>query len=113
MIHQKAALALMKSFSFDQGEAAEELDLETRLEQQNLVIQTILALMLEKGVFTEDEFRVMAKQMDELDGRRDGKLAEDMTTVACPGCNALVRKTAVECPKCGIALEPDLIHFRK
>lgn len=111
--HLTAARELIRSFS-ESGEDG-ETDIESlqrRLDQQNLVIQTLLTLLLDKGVIQEDEFREWVKRMDRLDGARDGKLAEDKTKVACPSCGKSNLKAAAECKHCGVALDPDLVPPR-
>lgn len=111
MGHRNAAQALMNSFSFGKGECETEIEtLIQRIDQQNLVIQTILVLALEKGVFSEDEFRSWVKQMDELDGVRDGKLAD--APVDCPNCGKPNSKTASKCEHCGREIEPDMVPKR-
>ena len=50
--------------------------LEMRIDRQNLVIQTLLILLLEKKVFDEAECRKWRDYADNLDVRADGRLKE-------------------------------------
>jgi len=112
--HLTAARELMRSFSqpYDDVVETDVEVLQRRLDQQNLVIQTLLALLLEKGVVKEDEFREWVKRMDQLDGARDGKLAEDRSEAPCPSCGKPNVRTASKCRHCGEELEPDLVPPR-
>jgi len=109
--HLNAARALMSSFSPDEANECSDIEsLQALIEQQNLVIQTLLVVLLEKGVFKEEEFNECAKKMDLLDGVRDGRLSEDKSLIACPECGHQNPHTATKCEDCGKALEPHLIQ---
>lgn len=111
--HLTAAHELMKSFSeSDEGDETTVESLQRRLDRQNLGIQTLLAMLLDKGVIQEDDFREWVKRMDQLDGALDGRLAEDKTKVACLSCGKSNFKTTAECKHCGAALDPDLVPPR-
>ena len=75
--HLNAAKALVKAFAPDAEEDREcqdVTDLLAIVEEQNLVLQTLLAILLDKGILTEEEFRTWAGRCDELDGEKDGRL---------------------------------------
>jgi methionyl-tRNA synthetase len=111
--HLTSARELLRSFAQHGAEAETEVEaLQRRLDQQNLVLQALLAMLLEKGVVDETELREWIKRMDALDGARDGRLGDDLTEVACPSCGRSNRKTAAQCRHCGVALEPDLVPPR-
>jgi len=109
--HLSAARSLMSSFNLAEiGEGSDVEHLRTLIGQQNLIIQTLLALLLEKGVIREDEFNDWAQKMDQLDGTRDGKLAEDPSTVVCTTCGCVNPHDATECADCGKELVPRLVY---
>ena len=107
---EAAAKALMASFSFQGSES--DLDpehLKERIERQNLIIQTLLVMLLEKGTITAEEFRETANRVDMCDGVRDGRLSEDKSLLPCPKCSGLNHNQATRCDHCGAALDPELI----
>lgn len=75
--------------------------LEARVERQNLLIQTLLMLLLEKKVIGEEEFRKWLIYVDELDGKRDGRLKADNTPQECPKCHRKNQHKASQCMYCG------------
>ncbi len=84
-----------------QGTALTFDDLSARVERQNLVLQTVLALLLEKRVVDEEELHQWVNYIDRLDGRLDGKLTEDRSPRACPACNRKNPAAAARCAYCG------------
>ena len=109
--HLSAARALMKSFSPDESNDCSDIEsLQEMVEQQNLVIQTLLVLLLDKGVIMEEEFNDWAKKMDELDGVRDGRLSEDRSQIKCPDCAHKNPHGSTKCEECGKELAPHLIQ---
>ncbi|MBI5153796.1 zinc ribbon domain-containing protein [Candidatus Poribacteria bacterium] len=86
--------------------------LETKLERQNLLIQTLLMILLEKKVVHDDEFREWMRYVDELDGARDGKLRENKAPVLCPACGRNNPPAAAKCQYCGAAIESDYLLRR-
>jgi hypothetical protein len=82
--HLNAARALVKAFTPEEEEAREcqdVTDLLALIEEQNLVLQTLLAVLLEKEILTEEEFRKWAAQCDELDGAKDGRLKQGSSPI--------------------------------
>jgi hypothetical protein len=109
--HLSAARAMMKCFEPNRQEALSDIEsLKALVEQQNLIIQTLLVLLLEKKVIDEEEFNEWAKKMDELDGARDGKLSEDKSTSRCPECGRQNPVTSTACMDCGRELKPQYVQ---
>jgi hypothetical protein len=79
--------------------------LELRVDRQNLLIQTLLIVLLEKKIFDEAEFKRWRDYADNLDGRADGKLRESATPVSCPKCQRNNPPTASQCVYCGEPFE--------
>ena len=65
---------------------ADAVRMEGVVDRQNLLIQTLLMILLEKQVIYEDEFREWMEYVDELDGKRDGKVEMADQPTVCPGC---------------------------
>jgi hypothetical protein len=86
--------------------------LQARVERQDLIIQTLLMILLEKKVIHEDEFQEWVIYVDELDGTRDGRLREDTTPVSCPACGRNSLRTSSRCVYCGHELEPEFLIRR-
>lgn len=82
------------------------------IERQNLMIQTLLMILLEKQVIQEEEFREWLIYVDELDGVRDGRVREDKTPVACPKCHRNSPRTATKCIFCGHEFEVEFLARR-
>ncbi len=80
--------------------------LQDRVERLNLVVQTLLALLLEKKVIGEEEFQQWLDYVDELDGVKDGKLREDKRPIPCPSCQRNSPSHARKCSYCGAPLNP-------
>ncbi len=76
-------------------------DLTHRLEKQSLMIQTLLMILLEKNVIQESEFKEWMVYVDELDGKRDGRLREDRSPVKCPSCGRNSPRAKSNCQYCG------------
>jgi len=87
-------------------------ELESRVEKQNLLIQTLLMILLEKKVLHEDEFKEWMLYVDELDGVRDGRIRADKTPVACPKCRRNNSAGAVKCQYCGEEIDPEFLVRR-
>lgn len=80
---------------------SEVADLKTRVEQQNLLLQTLLRVLLAKGTIEKQEFARWMEQVDELDGVRDGRLGKERGTKQCPACNRTNTLKAMRCQYCG------------
>jgi hypothetical protein len=89
--------------------SADLSSLEVRLEQQNLLIQTLLMLLLEKKVIHEDEFKEWMIYVDELDGVRDGRVKAQQGPITCPSCKRNNPRTAVRCQYCGNEFPPEFL----
>jgi hypothetical protein len=83
--------------------------LQLRVERQDMIIQTLLMILLEKKVIHEDEFKEWMVYVDELDGARDGRLKEDKSPVVCPGCGRNSPRMAPKCVYCGHLFEPTFL----
>lgn len=75
-------------------------ELNGRVEEQNLLLQTLLRLLLEKKVVTRDEFRQWMNYVDELDGKRNGRLSRERGVKLCPGCKRKNKVNAFKCLYC-------------
>jgi hypothetical protein len=86
--------------------------LAARVDRQNLIIQALLMLLLEKNVIADQEFRNWLAYADELDGRADGKLTPDNNPIACPACKRNNPSTATCCQYCGQAFAAEYLDHR-
>lgn len=100
------------SKSSGQSISADFVSLEDRLEKQNLLIQTLLMILLEKKVIHEDEFKEWMIYVDELDGKRDGKLRENKSPVICPKCKRNNPPNRTACQYCGIEFPPEFLQYK-
>jgi len=75
--------------------------LEDIVARQALVIQTLVTICEEKGVFSRSDFLQLMEKIDMLDGKRDGKLAPPKGRRACEGCGKPNTTTALKCMYCG------------
>jgi len=96
----------------DEEARTEIASLEHKLAQQHLITQTLLALLLEKGVIAEEDFMGLLAEIDELDGIRDGALAEDKRPVACKACGKNNGHGKTKCMWCGRELELQSVIVR-
>lgn len=76
------------------------IELEERLARQELLIQTLLRLLLEKKVIHQDEFKEWMDYVDSLDGARDGKLRAPKIALDCPSCGRMNKPNATRCMYC-------------
>ncbi len=112
--HLNTARALMRSFAPESVEECTDIEtLQAQLEQQNLILQTMLVLLLEKKVISEDEFNEWATKVDELDGVRDGRLSGEKSPIRCPDCGHENLRGAAKCVNCGVDLDLHLIQKLK
>lgn len=79
---------------------ASTIELEERLARQELLIQTLLRLLLEKKVIHEDEFKEWMDYVDSLDGKRDGKLRVPKIARNCASCGRMNKPNAARCMYC-------------
>ncbi len=84
-------------------------ELQNRLERQNLLLQTLLRLLLKKGIIQEDEFKQWLAYVDQLDGKADGKLQEEKGTKACPACGRNSTLHAAKCQYCDAVFPPEFL----
>lgn len=86
--------------------------LNQKVDRQNLIIQTLLMILVEKKVIHEDEFKEWMDYVDEMDGVRDGKLREDKSPTQCAQCGRKSPAGATKCIYCGADFEQNFL-FRK
>ncbi len=79
-------------------------ELEHRIAQLHLQVQTLARLLVAKGAVSERELDEWMEFVDEMDGRRDGKLAQARSPKNCPGCGRMNPVKAVRCLYCDIDL---------
>ena len=79
--------------------------LRAKVEQQNLIMQTLLRLLIKKGAFDKEEFSKWMIYVDELDGTRDGKLRKEKGIKNCAMCNRVNPIHAAKCLYCGVTFE--------
>lgn len=87
-------------------------ELRDMIERQNLLLQTLIMLLLEKKVIGEDEFRQWMDYVDRLDGVCDGRVKEDRSPINCPACGRVNQRLARSCQYCGRAFEAEFLARR-
>lgn len=83
-------------------------ELDQRVARQDLMLQTLVRLLLEKNVIARDEFAQWLRYVDALDGREDGKLGADAAFKTCPKCKRTSPAKVFKCQYCGAGF-PDSI----
>jgi len=90
----------------DETARSEIEGLAQKTERQDLIIHTLIGILLEKGIFTEAEFKDFLVKIDELDGVRDGKLAKRKRgPTECRNCHGKNAADKTKCMYCGRPLE--------
>lgn len=84
---------------------ADATTLQSQVDRLNLMMQTMLKLMIEKGITSKEEFRQWMDYMDQLDGSADGRLRRAAGAQACPSCRRNNPVHAVSCQYCGAKFE--------
>ena len=103
--HQSKSFGEIINPSRSKPGSADIEKLRVRLDRMHLVVQTLLTILAEKKIITEDEFRQWLHYVDELDGRRDGRLAEDKEPLVCGSCRRKSAHGSVKCQYCGAEYE--------
>lgn len=75
--------------------------LEREHERLKLVTMALWEVLHERVGITEAELRAKIDELDELDGRRDGRLRAQPTAQRCGACDRPMLGSAVACPYCG------------
>lgn len=89
-------------------------NIRDRLSRIELMQQTLLRVLIEKGVLDKQEFSQWMKYVDQLDGRDDGKMAEESGVKSCPSCGRNNPVKLRNCQYCGADLPFDfLMHQQK
>lgn len=78
-------------------------ELEARIARQELYIQTLLRLLLEKGIIHKEEYGQWLDYVDALDGRHDGKLDAHSGSKTCAHCRRVNPVQARRCQYCDTA----------
>ena len=92
--------------------SSDKLELQQKIERQNLIIQTLLMILLEKKVIYEEEFKEWMDYVDGLDGKVDGRLEENKGPVSCPECGRKNPPSAAKCQYCMHELPQDFLFRR-
>ena len=87
-------------------------ELAAQVDRQNLLLQTLLRLLLEKGVIQEQEFKEWIAYVDGLDGKVDGKLQKEKGIKNCPSCGRVSAVDAVKCQYCGAEYPVEFIEHK-
>jgi len=83
-------------------------ELEQRLARQDLMLQTLVRLLLEKNVIGREEFAQWLRYVDGLDGKDDGRLGADTGYKSCAKCDRTNPAKVFKCQYCGASF-PDNI----
>jgi len=75
--------------------------LEREHERLKLVTMALWEVLNERVGIPESELRAKIEALDELDGRKDGRLRMQPTAKRCAACDRPMLGTAVACPYCG------------
>jgi hypothetical protein len=110
--YSAAAQRLANSTTVTDPKAINAEALLAQVERQNLVLQTLIMILLEKKVVHEDELNEWLAYVDELDGARDGRLRDVRTPLVCPKCKRTNARTAVRCQWCNEDLPVDFLVKR-
>ena len=102
--YRHRAVELTSRGGHDEHARGELEILQMKVQQHELLIQSLVAMLLEKGVMTAEEFETLADGMDGLDGHRDGRLADDTTPLVCPKCGKNNARTKTACMWCATDL---------
>ena len=112
LMHYSFAQKAVAPQKIDRTARASTAELQARVDRQNMVIQTLLMLLMEKKVFNEAEFTQWVDWVDSLDGKVDGKLTEDNRPIECSNCHRMNPSTARKCQYCNRDLPVQVIDRR-
>lgn len=84
-------------------------ELRVKVERQNLLIQTLCRILIEKGVIQEEELQEWLAYVDSLDGREDGKLSHSKAPIQCRSCKRINGASLIKCQYCGETLPVDFL----
>lgn len=87
-------------------------ELQNMIGRQQLIIQSLLMLLLEKQVIDKDELAKWVEYVDQLDGKADGKLNADKSPVQCPKCGRTSPATVQRCLYCNAVLGDGILDRR-
>ncbi|MCK5594796.1 hypothetical protein KAI19_01290 [bacterium] len=78
------------------------------ISRMSLFNRTILRLLIENGVFTEDEFKDVLIDIDGEDGSLDGKITKKKrASSSCPKCKKTIPLNRDTCMYCGYVVHTD------
>lgn len=78
--------------------------LQEQIDQQALLIRSLLVLVDRKGLTTEKDFKALLEEVDLSDGKRDGKYRPTQVPKGCPKCKKTNSRRAAVCMYCGTEL---------
>jgi hypothetical protein len=84
------------------GDTTERL--RSQIEQQALVIRSLVEMCARKGLFSEEELRDVIREIDLSDGRLDGRYRPETGPVLCPQCAKPNARKLTSCMYCGAEL---------
>jgi len=80
--------------------ARDLVELETRVDQLNLINMALWSFLQDKLGLTDDQLEERVREIDLADGRLDGKVRA--TPTQCPSCGRTMSKRHARCLYCGV-----------
>jgi hypothetical protein len=98
---QSARLAAAAAAAAPGADTEDVYDLHDRIDRLVLVVAAMWSLLEEQGL-TEEQLAARVKELDEADGKADGKFTK--APVTCPKCQAKVSAGLPACQFCGTSV---------
>jgi hypothetical protein len=102
------AQAAKSALEREVADARHRDELLARVGRLHLAVESLLRLMIDKGVITDLDVRRMQQRVDLEDGRADGEYCGDLPPVPdyCPKCEAKITPGKRMCVMCGQRFDP-------
>ncbi len=106
--HNPFAMAAKSALKREAADARHRDELLARVGQLHLTVESLLRLMIDKGVITDLDLRCMQQRVDLEDGLADGEYGGDLPPVPdyCPKCEAKITPGKRMCVMCGQRFDP-------